>query len=103
MLDAARADPQEAAKLAYGYAHNALGFELLDLSDRPNIRYSATGELVTPKTQAYFAKISQAMQIKSSHLYSSGIAKGTSHTEILEKIFDFHDALPERFKDMLGW
>jgi hypothetical protein len=102
-LRAATADPKVAAQLTHNYVHNALGYELLDLSDRPNIRYSATGELVTPITKAYFAKISQAMQLQSVHLYQTETSKGSPDIQILEKIFDLHDQLPEKFKDMLGW
>jgi hypothetical protein len=102
MLKAAKSDPEEAEKLAFGYAHNSLAHALLDVSDRPNIRYSATGELVTPKTEAYFAKISQAMQERCTHLYNSEKNKGTTPVEILEKIFEFQDSMPLAFKNMLA-
>lgn len=102
MLKAAKSDPEEAEKLAFGYAHNSLAHALLDVSDRPNIRYSATGELVTPKTEAYFAKISRAMQERCMHLYNSEKNKGTPPVEILEKIFEFHDSMPLAFKNMLA-
>lgn len=102
MLKAAKSDPEEAEKLAFGYAHNSLAHALLDVSDRPNIRYSATGELVTPETEAYFAKISQAMQEQCSYLYNSEKSKGTPAEQILEKIFEFHDSMPLAFKNMLA-
>jgi hypothetical protein len=102
MLEAARADPQEAEKLAYSYAHNSLAFALLDLTDSPNIRYSATGELVTPKTKQYFDTISQAMQRQCENLYRQEKSKGTPAEEILQKIFDFHDSMPRPFGDMLA-
>ena len=101
-LEAAKADPQEAEKLAHRYAHNSLAFALLDLSDRPNVRYSATGELVTPQTKRYFDTISQAMQKQCASLYRMEKSKGTSATEILQKIFDFQDAMPKPFRDMLA-
>jgi hypothetical protein len=102
MLEAARENSQVAEELAYGYAHNSLAFALLDLSDRPNIRYSATGELVTPKTQEYFNRISQAVQQQCANLYRQEVAKKTPPAEILEKIFSFHDSMPKDFKAMLG-
>ncbi|MEQ7918077.1 hypothetical protein ABQX22_02695 [Xanthomonas sp. WHRI 1810A] len=102
IMQTAKADPEEAKKLAYGYAHNSLTHALLDVSDRPNIRYAATGELVTPITEAYFSKISRYMQEKSAFLYNSEIERGTSSAEILEKIFSFHDSMPETFKNMLA-
>jgi hypothetical protein len=102
MLEAAKADPREAEKLAHGYAHNSLGSALLDLSDRPNIRYSATGELVTSKTQRYFDTISEAMQRQCANLYWQEKSKDTPPAEILQKIFDFHDSMPRPFRDMLA-
>lgn len=102
MLALANANAEDAERLAFGYAHHALGHALLDVSDRPNIRYSATGELVTPKTERYFAAISQAMQQQCSALYRQEKSKGTAHAEILDRIFKFHDAMPKAFRSMLG-
>lgn len=102
MLALANADAEDAERLAFGYAHNALGHALLDVSDRPNIRYSATGELVTSKTERYFATISQAMQEQCSALYRQEKSKGTAPVDILQQIFQFHDAMPKPFRSMLG-
>jgi hypothetical protein len=101
-LEVAKANPEEGKKIAHGYAFNYLAHALLDVSDRPNIRYSGTGELVTPKTEAYFAKISQEMQRQCANLYRQEIKKDTSADQILEKIFEFHDSMPKEFQDMLG-
>lgn len=103
MMNIARSDPAEAAALAYGYAHNSLSGELLDCSDRPNIRYSATGELVTPATSAYFARTYLAMQKERTELYQAELSKGTHSADILEKIFDFNESMPTRFLEMAGW
>lgn len=102
MLRVAKENPQEADKLAYGYAHNSLGHALLDLSDRPNIRYAATGELVTVQSQNYFHSVGQDMQQQLSSLYQQEINKGTPSYLILEKIFTFQDSMPQKFKDMLA-
>ncbi|OCR24988.1 hypothetical protein AFK24_10815 [Pseudomonas syringae] len=103
MLEIARSNPTDASELAFGFAHNSLNMELLDVSDRPNIRYSATGELVTSKTSRYFAEIRSAMQKERSALYQSELKKGTSPSEILEKMFEFNDTMPTRFLEMAGW
>lgn len=103
MMRIARSDPAEAAALAHGYAYNSLSGELLDCSDRPNIRYSATGELVTPETSAYFARTHLAMQRERTELYQAELLKGTPPAEILEKIFDFNESMPTRFLEMAGW
>lgn len=75
---------------------------LLDVSDRPNIRYAGTGELVTPKTEAYFAKISDQMQRQCATIYRQEVEKGTSSEQILEKLFEFQDSMPKTFQDMLA-
>jgi hypothetical protein len=102
ILSLARTDPHAASKFAHDYTYNSLGSPLLDLSDRPNIRYSLTGELVTSKTQAYFQQISQAIQRQCDTLYRQEISKGTPAVEILEKIFSIHDSMPLRFREMLN-
>ncbi|MFJ5299521.1 hypothetical protein ACIQAL_23750 [Pseudomonas sp. NPDC088368] len=102
MLEKAKTSPSEAATLAFGYTHNSLSSALLDLSDRPNIRYAATGELVTPLTEQYFSHMSQTMQQHCNNLYRQEVSKGTPAEEILQKIFNFHDSMPARFKGMLG-
>ncbi|WP_346832654.1 hypothetical protein ABDX87_09625 [Pseudomonas abietaniphila] len=102
ILTIARSDPEAAKRLAHDYTYNSLGSPLLDLSDRPNIRYSLTGELVTAETAKYFQQISQAMQKQCETLYRQELSKGTPAVEILEKIFSVHDAMPTRFKEMLG-
>ncbi|WP_238591825.1 hypothetical protein [Pseudomonas abietaniphila] len=101
-LEMAKADPEEGKKIAHGYAHNYLAHALLDMSDRPNIRYSGTGELVTPTTEAYFAKVSAEMQRQCANIYRQEVEKGTSPDQILEKIFEFQDSMPKAFQDMLG-
>lgn len=102
MLEAANADPQMAENLAYGFTYNYLDSAILDLSDRPNIRYTATGELVTPQSERYFKTISEAMQRQCANLYQQEKSKGTPDSEILEKVFNFHDSMPKPFKDMLA-
>lgn len=101
-LKVARTNPEEGKTLAYGYAHNYLAHAMLDVSDRPNTRYSGTGELVTPKTEAYFAKIGQEMQRQCANMYREEVNKGTSPDRILEKIFEFHDSMPKAFRDMIA-
>jgi hypothetical protein len=103
MLEIARSNPSDASELAFGFAHNSLNMELLDVSDRPNIRYSATGELVSSETSRYFAEIRSAMQKERAGLYQSELEKGTPPSEILEQIVDFNDTMPTRFLEMAGW
>jgi hypothetical protein len=101
-LEQARANPEKGGEIAHSYAFNYLAHALLDLSDMPNIRYSGTGELVTPENEARFAKISRSMQEQCASIYRQEIRMSTPADQILAKIFEFHDSMPKDFKDMLG-
>ncbi|WP_241001131.1 hypothetical protein [Pseudomonas syringae] len=103
LLDRAANDPAEAADLARKYAFNSLNGQILDLSEYPTIRYSATGEIVNDESTAWFEKNLQLMQKQRSELYESELMKGTPAAVILEKILDFNDAQPQRFRDMAFW
>ncbi|MCV4285977.1 hypothetical protein [Pseudomonas capsici] len=103
LLEKANNDPAEAATLARNYAYNSLNGEGVDLTDYPIIRYCATGEVVTSETTAYFGKTMAWMQKERSFLYESEVIKGSPPAKILEKILDFNDALPKRFRDMANW
>lgn len=101
-LEQARTSPERGEEITHSYAFNYLTHALLDLSDMPNIRYSGTGELVTPETEAHFAKISRSMQDQCANIYRQETRKSTPADQILEKIFEFHDSMPKDFRDMLG-
>jgi len=89
--------------LAHSDAYSSLAGEGLDLTDYPIIRYSSTGEIVNDETTLYFAKNMFSMQKQRTHLYESEIAKGTPPVKILEKILDFNDGLPQKFREMANW
>lgn len=103
LLDRAANDPAEAEDLARKYAFNSLNGQILDLSEYPTIRYSATGEIVNDESTAWFERNLQLMQKQRSELYESEMMKGTPASVVLEKILDFNDALPQRFRDMAFW
>lgn len=103
LLEKANDDSTEATTLARNYAYNSLNGEGVDLTDYPIIRYCATGEIVTRETTAYFGKTMASMQKERSRLYESELIKGSPPAKILEKILDFNDALPKRFRDMANW
>lgn len=103
LFDRANNDPQEAARLANAYTYTSLNGEMHDLTDYPIIRYCATGEIVNDETTLYFAKNMLSMQKQRTHLYESEIAKGTPPVKILEKILDFNDGLPQKFREMANW
>ncbi|WP_260416436.1 hypothetical protein [Pseudomonas cichorii] len=103
LLDEADKDPTQAAKMAYEYAYNSLVFELFDVTDYPIIRYTTTGQIVTDETRLYFAKTMSSVQKLRGELYETELFKGTPPAKILEKILDFNDSLPQKFKDMAHW
>ncbi|MBX8536827.1 hypothetical protein K5D33_19175 [Pseudomonas cichorii] len=103
LLEKANDDSTEAATLARNYAYNSLNGEGVDLTDYPIIRYCATGEVVTRETTAYFGKTMAWMQKERSLLYESELIKGSPPAKILEKVLDFNDSLPKRFRDMANW
>ncbi|RMQ45526.1 hypothetical protein ALQ04_03781 [Pseudomonas cichorii] len=103
LLEEANNDPLQAAKMAHDYAYNSLVFELLDVTDYPIIRYTTTGQIVTDETKLYFAKTMSSVQKLRGKLYETELLKGTPPAKILEKILDFNDSLPQKFKDMAHW
>ncbi|WP_241509561.1 hypothetical protein [Pseudomonas ovata] len=103
LLDKAANDPAEAADLARGYAYHSLNGQGVDMSYYPVIRYCGSGEIVNDESTAWFEKNLQLMQKQRSELYESELMKGTPAAVILEKILDFNDALPQRFRDMANW
>lgn len=103
LLDQAANDPAQAAHLAKSYAYNSLNGQGVDLSEYPVIRYCGSGEIVNDESTAWFEKNLQLMQKQRSELYESEMMKGTPASVVLEKILDFNDALPQRFRDMTYW
>jgi len=76
---------------------------LIYIGDWPIVRIAATGEILTPEKEAYFKKISNFYHEARVNLYETELAKGTSAIEILKKIFNYNDTLPEEYRKMKGW
>lgn len=102
----AHENPVEAEKLAHLYSHSPL-VPWLDFSDHINgtgpIRYAATGEPVTEESEAYFNRVSSAELQDRIALYDAEKAKGTPAAVILDKLFEYIDALPTQYKEMINW
>lgn len=103
LLNKAERDPKVAAELAQGYAYHSLNGQGIDMTDYPIIRYTASGEVVTEESSSWFERSLLSMQKDRTVLYESELMKGTPAVRILEKILDFNDALPQRFRDMANW
>ena len=101
LLDSARADPQEAEKLlAFNTAPDSGAFPLIDISNWPTVRYSVSGELQTPESEAYFAGVATSASKARLDLLQQERAKGTPPAEILDKVLALNSALPPRYKAM---
>ncbi|WP_241149423.1 hypothetical protein [Pseudomonas viridiflava] len=96
-------DAKELKVLVHDFMYRTMNLELLDLSDYPVIRYYATGEPVTKESKAYFADMLHSIREKRSQLYETETLKGASDLELLKKLIDFSDNLPDRFKKMTNW
>ncbi|MCI3908435.1 hypothetical protein MQC82_02545 [Pseudomonas viridiflava] len=96
-------DSAELKVLIHDFMHRTMNLELLDLSDYPVIRYYSTGEPVTRESKAYFSDMLHSVREKRNQLYETEVLKGTSDLELLKKLIDFSDGLPDRFKNMTNW
>jgi hypothetical protein len=103
---AADRDPDLADQLAYGYGHIEVQ-QLVDARDQTAgtgpLKYAATGEPVTPESEARFKEYAQQFQAASLKLYSEERAKGTSSADIFDKLIALGDAQPADFRAMMDW
>lgn len=101
IINSARADSAEAEQLlAFNTAPENGAFPLIDISNWPTVRYSVSGELQTPESEAYFSEISKSASKARTELVQSERSKGTPAADILEKVLALNSALPPRYKAM---
>ncbi|MEA9978054.1 hypothetical protein QN415_21980 [Pseudomonas sp. 5S4] len=100
IMSDANNDSERAGMWAQLYGCDSLDGPLIDVSDEPIIRLSATGEVYTKKMQTYYEQVRQNKQPGLAELYRSEIAKNTPAIEVLKKVFAYYDALPNEFKRM---
>ncbi|MDN2698820.1 hypothetical protein O0882_21105 [Janthinobacterium sp. SUN073] len=101
LVDSAKADPAEAEKLlAINTAPDNGAFPLIDISNWPTVRYSVSGELQTPESEAYFAGVAASASKARVELLQQERAKGTPPAEILDKVLALNSALSPRYKAM---
>jgi hypothetical protein len=101
LLDSAAKDPEKAKMHAHGLAYESLEGPMLENTDSPIMRVSATGEIYTPGMQRYCAKVFNSMQAGRIALYESEVAKGTPHAQILEKVLAYNDTYPVGYRRLL--
>ncbi|WP_226929529.1 hypothetical protein [Janthinobacterium aquaticum] len=101
LINSAKSDAMEAEKLlAYNIAPNSGAFPLIDISNWPTVRYSVSGELQTPESEAYFSDIAKMASTARTELVQAERSKGTPTADILEKVLALNAALPPRYKAM---
>jgi hypothetical protein len=103
----AHVDPDFAAEMAYAYSHLDDG-PLYDMSAWEGAgtgptRYSATGEVVTPKSEARYKHLAASHGAASLSLYNAEMAKGTDPADIFDKLIALVDSQPEDFRSFIDW
>jgi len=103
LVEGGAQDPEWANESAFLYGCEYIDTPMLYVGDWPIIRIAATGEIFTPEKEAYFKKIADLYHGGRVKLYENEFAKGTPSSEILKKIFEYNDTLPDEFRRMSGW
>jgi hypothetical protein len=99
-------DPDIADEVAYDFAH-AVHQPLVDITEMMNgtgpVRYTATGEPVTPESEAHFAHMALDLQNASIDLYKREVARGTDSADIFDKLVALGDSQSAEFRGMAHW
>ncbi|WP_426112523.1 hypothetical protein [Pseudomonas sp. DSP3-2-2] len=103
LVEGGAQDPEWANESAFLYGCEYIDTPMLYVGDWPIIRIAATGEIFTPEKQAYFKQIADLYHEGRVKLYENEFAKGTPPSEILKKIFEYNNTLPDEFRKMSGW
>lgn len=95
-----------ADQLAYDYA-NIVHEPLYDYSGveagTGPVRYSATGELVTPQSEARYMQQAESLQTAGLALYKEEMAKGTEAADIFDQLIALGDSQPADFRTITRW
>lgn len=103
ILRDAEADPNYAMEALGLYVYQSFGGPLLDITDPDNIRYTVTGELVTPQSIAYYAKTAAVVKKELADLYQREKNLGTPPAQALKKVFCLLETQPRAFLEMSAW
>ncbi len=103
LIEVGTLEPEWAERWAYLYGCEYRDSPLIYIGDWPIVRIAATGEIVTQEKLDYFKKVSDLYHGGRVNLYETELAKGTPPLEIIKKIFDYNDTLPEEYRKMEGW
>jgi hypothetical protein len=67
------------------------------------LRYSYTGEIVTPESEARYQQLGKDLQTASLSLYNKEKAKGTDPADIFDKLIALGDKQSEEFRNIINW
>ena len=99
-------DPDIADEVAHDFAYNVQQ-PLVDITEMMAgtgpVRYTATGEPVTPESEARYNKMAQSFQAASVELYNQERAKGTDPADIFDKLVALGDSQSAEFRGMAHW
>jgi hypothetical protein len=103
---AAHQNPELADQLAYDYGHmvqeplyDARGWE----DGSGPLRYSGTGEVVTPESEAHYEQLGNSLHAESLARYKAETAKGTDSADIFDKLIALGDEQSAEFRSILDW
>lgn len=100
---AVRNNPALAAQFAYDKAHS-VEQPLFNISGGlNNIRYSQTGEPVTPENLASFERLTNEVSAKKLALYQEEKSKGTPDADIHDKLVDLISQQSQEFRSAIGF
>ncbi|MCG9064681.1 hypothetical protein LH425_06440 [Laribacter hongkongensis] len=106
LVNAANSDPQFAKDYTEQFAYDE-SFEttgpLVDISGWPVVRYSYTGEIVTDQNMSQFKSKAAEVRAELSSIYQAEKSNGVSDIEIMKKLFQYMDTLPDAYLRILGW
>ena len=106
LVNAANSDPQFAKDYTEQFAYDE-SFEttgpLVDISGWPVVRYSYTGEIVTDQNMSQFKSKAAEVRAELSSIYQAEKSNGVSDVEIMKKLFQHMDTLPDTYLRILGW
>jgi hypothetical protein len=103
---AAHQSAELADQLAYDLANDVRG-PMYDLSGLENgtgpMRYSATGEVVTPESEARYKMMAESFHSATLALYNKERANGTSSADIFDKLVALGDSQSAEYRNITDW
>lgn len=103
VMDEVRADPAFGRQYLGQLAGVTTDGPMVDLSHPPEIRLSSTGELWTDEKQAQYSALSAHVMQQRRDIINAGLADGSAPDAVLQRVYDFNDALPQWYKDGMNW